>query len=150
LPRLYDRRVDYREYEAGDLPDIIGLCVAEGWPSFPEDPARAHRALTAPGVTSIVALDGDQMVGFTYLLSDGEIQAYIANITVAASHRRRGIARHLIETALQRAGGDRIDLITETADAFYESLHHKRSSGYRIYPPFTSETASGEVEEPQR
>jgi ribosomal protein S18 acetylase RimI-like enzyme len=137
LPRLYDRRVEYREYQADDLSGIIELCVAERWPSFPEDPARAHRALTAPGVTSVVSLDGDRLVGFAYMLSDGEIQAYLANITVAKSHRRRGIARHLIDEALRRAGGVRVDLITETADAFYESLQHKRSSGYRIYPPFT-------------
>jgi ribosomal protein S18 acetylase RimI-like enzyme len=137
LQRLYDRRVEYREYAEADLPGIIALCVAEGWPSFPEDPARAHRALTAPGVTAVVSLDGERVVAFAYMLSDGEIQAFLANITVASTHRRRGIGRRLIAEALQRAGGLRVDLITETADAFYESLHHVRSSGYRIYPPFT-------------
>ena len=137
LQRLYDWRVKYRGYVENDLTEIIALCVAEGWPSFPEDPARAHRALTAPGVTSVVALDGDDVVGFAYMLSDGEIQAFLANIAVASTHRRRGIGRELIAEALQRAGGLRIDLITETADAFYGSLHHVRSSGYRIYPPFS-------------
>ena len=115
---------------------------------FPRIPL-ADRALTAPGVTVVVSLDGDRLVGFAYMLSDGEIQAHLANITVASSHRRRGIARRLISDALQRAGGVRVDLITDTAEAFYESLHHKRSSGYRIYPPFTSEAASGAVEEPK-
>src|SRR5258708_25531905 len=92
LPRLYDRRVEYREYVENDLPGIIALCVAEGWPSFADDPARAHRALTAPGVTSVVSLDGDQLVGFAYMLSDGAIQAFLANIAVASTHRRPGIA----------------------------------------------------------
>ena len=129
--------MEYREYVENDLPGIIALCVAEGWPSFADDPARAHRALTAPGVTSVVSLDGDQLVGFAYMLSDGEIQAFLANIAVASTHRRRGIARRLIAEGFRRAGGLRIDLITETADDFYESLRHVRSSGYRIYPPFT-------------
>jgi ribosomal protein S18 acetylase RimI-like enzyme len=137
LHRLYDRRVEYREYAEGDLPEIIALCVAEGWPSYPEDPARAHRALTAPSATAVVAVDDDRIVGFAHMLSDGEIQAFLSNIAVASTHRRRGIARRLIAEALDRAGGLRVDLITEAADAFYESLQHKRSSGYRIYPPFT-------------
>jgi ribosomal protein S18 acetylase RimI-like enzyme len=130
--------VEYREYAEADLPGIIALCEAEGWPSFPEDPARAHRALTAPGVTSVVAIDCTQLIGFAYLLSDGEIQAYLANIAVAATHRRRGIASTLIAEALERGGGLRVDLITETADDFYASLpYNVRSSGFRIYPPFT-------------
>jgi ribosomal protein S18 acetylase RimI-like enzyme len=129
--------VEYQEYVESDLPAVIALCIAEGWPSFAADPARAHRALTAPGVTSVVSIDGDHLVGFAYMLSDGEIQAFLANIAVASTHRRRGIARRLIAEGLKRAGGLRVDLITETADAFYESLRHVRSSGYRIYPPFT-------------
>ena len=128
--------MEYREYVETDLPAVIALCVAEGWPTFADDPARAQRALTAPGVISVVSLDGDHLVGFAYMLSDGEIQAFLANIAVASTHRRRGIARRLIGEALDRAGGLRVDLITETADAFYQSLHHVRSSGYRIYPPF--------------
>lgn len=129
--------MQYRDYAEADLPGVIAICVAEGWPSYPEDPARAHRALTAPGATAVVAVDGDHIVGFAHVLSDGEIQAFLSNIAVASSHRRRGIARHLIAESFRRAGGIRIDLITETADAFYETFEHKRSSGYRIYPPFT-------------
>jgi GNAT superfamily N-acetyltransferase len=137
LQCLYDRDVQYRDYAEVDLPQVVELCVAEGWPSYPEDLARAHRALTAPGATSVVAVDDDRVVGFAHMLSDGEIQAFLSNIVVAGSHRRQGIARGLIAAALDRAGGIRVDLITETADAFYQSLEHKRSSGYRIYPPFT-------------
>ncbi len=128
--------MEYRKYSEADLPEVIALCVAEGWPSYPEDPARAHRALTAPGATAVVAVDENHVVGFAHMLSDGEIQAFLSNIAVASTHRRQGIARQLIAVALERAGGLRVDLITETADAFYESLQHKRSSGYRVYPPF--------------
>ena len=71
------------------------------------------------------------------MLSDGEIQAFLSNIVIASTHRRQGIARQLIAESFERAGGIRIDLITESADAFYETLQHKRSSGYRVYPPFT-------------
>jgi hypothetical protein len=46
-------------YTREHLPGIVALCEAEGWPSFGADPDRAHAVLTAPGVTTAVALDGD-------------------------------------------------------------------------------------------
>jgi GNAT superfamily N-acetyltransferase len=124
-------------YEGWHLDGIVALCRDEGWPSLAEDPERAHRVLTAPGVTAVVALDRRTVLGFAYLQSDGEIQAHLSTIVVAESHRRTGVARALLQGGIERAGGIRIDLITDTAEPFYESLGHKRMSGYRIYPPFT-------------
>lgn len=123
-----------RPFAAGDLDGVIALCAAEGWPSFPEDPARALRALTAPGVTTVVAVESADVVGFAQLLSDGEIQAHLSLIAVAASHRRRGIALAMLKAALERAGGIRIDLVTDTAPEFYAALPHRRFDGFRIYP----------------
>ena len=125
------------DYEREHLDAIVALCRDEGWPSFPEDPERAHRVLTAPGVTAVVAVDHRTVLGFAYLQSDGEIQAHLSNIVVAESHRRTGVATALLQGGIERAGGVRIDLITDTAASFYESLSHKRWNGYRIYPPFT-------------
>ena len=123
-------------YERWHLDAIVALCRDEGWPSFPEDPGRAHRVLTAPGVTAVVARDQGTVMGFAYLQSDGEIQAHLSNIVVAAARRRTGVARALLQGGIERAGGLRIDLITDTAAPFYESLAHRKMSGYRLYPPF--------------
>jgi ribosomal protein S18 acetylase RimI-like enzyme len=123
-------------YQRADLPGVIALCEAEGWPSFPADHERAHRVLTAPGVTTVVARDDERVVGFAYLQSDGEIQAHLSNIAVARSHRRQGIARRLLQMAIDDAGGQRIDLVTDSAIDFYAALGHKRLEGFRIYPPF--------------
>ena len=71
------------------LPGIIQLCADEGWPSFQEDPDRTHRVLTDPGVPTVVALEDDQVVGFAYIQSDGEIQAHLSLIAVAETYRRR-------------------------------------------------------------
>jgi GNAT superfamily N-acetyltransferase len=125
------------DYQRGHLDAIVALCRDEGWPSFPEDPERAHRVLTAPGVTAVVALDNRTVLGFAYLQSDGEIQAHLSDIVVARPHRRTGVARAMLQAGIERAGGVRIDLITDTAAPFYESLAHKRWTGYRLYPPFT-------------
>ena len=126
--------VEVRPFAAADLDGVVALCAAEGWPSFPEDPPRALRALTAPGVTTMVAADDAQVVGFAQLLSDGEIQAHLSLIAVAPGHRRRGIALAMLKAGLERAGGVRIDLITDTAPEFYAALPHRRMDGFRIYP----------------
>ena len=123
-----------RTFAPGDLDPVIALCAAEGWPSFPEDPARALRALTAPGVTTMVAVDGERVVGFAQLVSDGEIQAHLSLIAVAPANRRQGLALKMLQEGLARAGGLRIDLITDSAPEFYAALPHVRMHGFRIYP----------------
>ncbi|MFG1812503.1 hypothetical protein ACGFIF_01965 [Kribbella sp. NPDC049174] len=37
------------QYEHSHLPGVLALCTAEGWPTFPADPARAHAVLTFTG-----------------------------------------------------------------------------------------------------
>jgi ribosomal protein S18 acetylase RimI-like enzyme len=123
-----------RLFAPEDLDAVVALCAAEGWPSFPADPARALRALTAPGVTTVVAVEARAVVGFAQLLSDGEIQAHLSLIAVSSGHRRKGVALQMLKDALARAGGERIDLLTDTAAAFYEALPHHRLEGFRVYP----------------
>ena len=125
---------EVRRFRPDDLEGVIALCVAEGWPSFPEDPARALRALTAPGVTTVVGEEAGRVVGFAQLLSDGEIQAHLSLIAVHPDARRQGLARQMLRLALAEAGGSRIDLITDTAPQFYAALPHRRLDGFRIWP----------------
>jgi ribosomal protein S18 acetylase RimI-like enzyme len=126
--------VDVRLFRPADLDAVIALCAAEGWPSFPQDPARALRALTAPGVTTVVASDGAHIAGFAQLLSDGEIQAHLSLIAVNPAYRRRNLARRMLRHGLEVAGGSRIDLITDSAPEFYAALPHRRLEGFRIWP----------------
>jgi ribosomal protein S18 acetylase RimI-like enzyme len=125
---------DVRPFQSGDLDGVVELCAAEGWPSFPEDRARALRALTAPGVTTVVAVEGARLAGFAQLMSDGEIQAHLSLIAVDPAYRRQGVARAMLREALALAGGIRIDLITDTAPDFYAALPHRRLDGFRIWP----------------
>ena len=125
---------EVRRFQLRDLDGVVALCAHEGWPSFPEDPARALRALTAPGVTTVVADEAGRVVGFAQLLSDGEIQAHLSLIAVHPDARRQGLARQMLVLALAEAGGFRIDLITDTAPEFYAALPHRRLDGFRIWP----------------
>ncbi|MFI5693140.1 GNAT family N-acetyltransferase [Kribbella sp. NPDC051586] len=121
------------QYREAHLPGILAICEAEHWPSLPADPARAHAVCTAPGVTTVVALDGEQVIGFAYLQSDGHIQAHLSQLAVHQAHRRKGIGRALLEYAAPLTGAQRIDLVTDTAEAFYKSFDHRPFSGFRIY-----------------
>ncbi len=123
-----------RRYCPDDLPGVLCLCEAEHWPSFSEDPPRANRALTAPGVTTMVAMENDRVVGFAQMQSDGELQAHLSVIAVDKDYRGRAIARELIGVALREAGGKRVDLLTDSAENFYSKLPHRRMSGFRLYP----------------
>jgi ribosomal protein S18 acetylase RimI-like enzyme len=126
--------VTITQYVQAHLDGVLALCEAEDWPSLPADPARAHAVLTAPGVTTVVALDGELVVGFAYLQSDGHIQAHLSQLAVHRAHRRKGIGRALLEYAAPLTGAQRIDLVTDTAEDFYASFQHRTFAGYRIYP----------------
>ena len=114
---------------------IMALCDAEGYESYTESAEVTWNALSAPGVTCMVAADGAKILGFVQMLSDGLIQAHLSLILVAPDCRRQGIGRRLIEEAFKSAGGKRIDLLTDSADEFYHSfLHQSDWRGYRIFP----------------
>ncbi|MDA8400385.1 MAG: GNAT family N-acetyltransferase [Ferrimicrobium sp.] len=136
----------YLPYERTHLFGIIAICQAEGWSSFSFDPERAHRTMTAPGVTTVVADVDGAVVGFACLQSDGETQAHLSLIAVDAKYRRQSLGRSLISKALAWAGGQRVDLITDTAEAFYSALPHRRFAGFRIYPPFDASKRLGRGE----
>jgi len=128
-------------FEERHLAGVVTLCRAEGWPSFGNDPALAQRALTAPGVATVVAIADGEVVGFAEGQGDGVLQGHLSLIAVRSNQRRKGIARALIAELFRRMGVHRMDLITESNEAaFYEALPHREMRGFRIYP----ERGSGE------
>jgi len=118
-------------YEPEHRPGAVALFAGELWPSYTRDPARTCAALRAPGVTSLVALDGGAVVGVVQVQSDGLIQAHLSTLVVARSHRRRGLGRLLLAEALRAAGGERMDLLS-IADDFYASMTNRHFSGWRL------------------
>ncbi len=116
------------------LDEVLGLCSAEGWRSLPDDPARALRTLTAPGVTTLVAVAPDGVVGLAQVLGDGELRSYLALLLVKQSRRREGHGTALVRAALEADRGGRLDLLSEAGStAFYERFAHRRLPGYRLY-----------------
>src|SRR3954471_14927322 len=62
-------------FRSEHLRGAMELFAAEGWDTYTADPERTLRALTAPGSTTVVAVDGGAVAALVQLQSDGEIQA---------------------------------------------------------------------------
>lgn len=123
------------DFGNADSPSIAALCRAEGWRTY-ADPDVAAQGCAAPGVTTLVVrntLTGT-VAGFAQVLSDGIAQGYLAQLIVHAAYRRIGLARTLVEKVYARSGAKRLDLLTDDAQAFYDSFTGEAKPGYRIYP----------------
>ncbi len=78
-----------------------------GW--YPQGPPPSDLLAQSLGGTwyAVSAYDGDRLVGFGRIISDGAIHALIADLIVRPAYQRRGIGSALLEQLLTRcrAGG---------------------------------------------
>ena len=125
--------VEIVPFEDGHASGIAHLCTAVQWPSL-TDADVVRRVCTAPGSVAYTAVEEGEVVGFAQALGDGALQSHLSFLAVHPDHRRRGIARLLTVATFQSTGTLRMDLITDSAEEFYESFEHKQMLGYRIYP----------------
>lgn len=121
-------------FSEGHAPELAGLCQSEGW-DFWDDPTAVASAMLAPGVTALVAITDDRLVGAIQVLGDGQINWIIGALIVAPSHRGQGIGRQLISKSFLATGAKRLDLLTEDeAPAFYRRLRGREMVGFRLHP----------------
>jgi ribosomal protein S18 acetylase RimI-like enzyme len=113
------------------LDQLIALVAAEGWTEYTDDPELTFRALTAPGVTTLVATTDGRVVGAIQVQSDGIIQAHVSMLLIDRGTRGRGLGSLLLRGALDRAGGAQLDVRTRT-EGYYERLGATRSLGFRL------------------
>ena len=125
--------VDIRPFEDADAEAISRLSTTVQWPSL-TDPDVVRQVCTAPGSSAYVASTDGVLVGWAQALGDGVLQSHLSFVAVHPDHRRRGIARLLVVATFQATATLRMDLITDSAEGFYEGFEHKRMAGFRIYP----------------
>ncbi len=129
--------VAYGAFDAGrHLSGVTGILTSLEWDNFGYDPDLTRKALTAPGVTTIVAAAGEagEVVGFAQVFADGVFQAHLGLLAVDEGWHRRGVGRGLVQEAFARVGARRLDLIaSDESLEFYRSFRHREQVGFRIY-----------------
>jgi predicted N-acetyltransferase YhbS len=125
--------VGIRRFIAEDASAICALCQAEGW-DYWDDTERVGRALGAPGVTTLVAERGGQLVGAIEVISDGAINWVIGAMIVSPEVRNEGIGTRLLEAAFEASGAKRLDLQTEDdGPRFYRRFEGREMVAFRLY-----------------
>ena len=72
--------------------------------------------------TNLYVYDGDRIIGNARALSDGVCNAYVIDVWVHSSFRRRGIGAEMMTRILARLEGQHVYLFTDDRVDFYSSL----------------------------
>lgn len=122
----------------------MGTVIREGAPIDPAALQRlyAHapwaRARTLEGIETMLAgtdyhfsaWDGDRLIGFARVLTDGIYRATLWDVVVHPDHQKRGIGEELIQAILRHpvlAKVEKFWLNTRDKFAFYEKFGFVRS-----------------------
>jgi hypothetical protein len=123
--------ISIEPFTQAHLDGLIALVAAEGWTEYTDDVERTRRALTAPGVTTLVAIAGGHVVGAIQVQSDCVIQAHVSMLLIPRNSGGGGLVSRLLRDGLERAGGLQLDVRTRT-EGYYERLGASRSLGFRL------------------
>jgi GNAT superfamily N-acetyltransferase len=91
--------VEYRQLEPTDYDAVRAFLTSVGWADRVRDQQR-FAAMMAGVTRTVVALDGERVVGFARALCDEVSNGYISMVAVAEDKRGLGIGRRLIETLI--------------------------------------------------
>ncbi|MFT3944730.1 MAG: GNAT family N-acetyltransferase [Ancrocorticia sp.] len=115
-------------YSAADIPpekELVALYNSVGWTAYSKDPARLAAAVRA-SLAVVVARDGGEVVGLARVVGDGLTIAYVQDILVAPTHRRRGIGRELFTRVLEPFADVRQKVLMTDGEpaqrAFYKAM----------------------------
>jgi predicted GNAT family acetyltransferase len=84
-------------------------------------PEQLQRSFINSALT-VIAFDGETIVGTARALSDSICKAYIADVWTRSSYRRRGIGSAMMRALLADLPGQHVALFTDDASEFYKSL----------------------------
>lgn len=83
--------------------------------------------------TVVIAYDDDKIIGTVRALSDGVCNAYIVDVWTYTPYRKQGVARKMMELALDNLQGQHVYLWTDDQQVFYETIGmntNEENTGY--------------------
>jgi predicted N-acetyltransferase YhbS len=112
-------RLSIRKDRLDDVGPLIRLLRSVGWDRRTQDPERLRRAIGATHAM-VGAWDGDQLVGFTREVGDGEMNALLSMVVVDPRWQGFGIADRLIHALIDGRPEIRFSLAAaDGVDAYY-------------------------------
>jgi predicted GNAT family acetyltransferase len=74
---------------------------------------------------TVIAYDGQRIVGTARALSDGICNAYVVDVWTLSSYRKQGIARAMMEILNRKLEGQHVYLFSDDAVEFYQKLEFR-------------------------
>jgi ribosomal protein S18 acetylase RimI-like enzyme len=87
--------IEYRAAGPDDIEAIRGFLSENGWEKRAADADR-FRSMIESADRTVIAIEGERIVGFARALCDGVSNGYIGTVAVAEDRRRQGIAREMV------------------------------------------------------
>ena len=117
-PMIVFRPIEPRDYKA-----VRDLLIANGWGTRVNDDEQ-FRAMLEGANRTVVALDGELIIGFARALCDEATNGYISTVAVAEDRRGEGVGRSLIENLIAEDGGKITWVLRARPDsrAFWERM----------------------------
>ena len=92
--------VEFRSITPDDYDPVRQFLSEMGWQDRVVDPEKFKKTLRNTNRT-VVAVEGDRIVGFARGLCDEVCNGYISMVAVAADKRRQGIGRELVRQLIK-------------------------------------------------